>query len=569
MRKGEFMAEVGTKRSPRLPKGPKPLEESDNVVIEADEEVLDGTPARTDNKTSTGNTDNGVNSRNSSDSNVGTNNFQEIEKRPKLPEPPSKVIREHQVSYDYMAQLKPEHWLQVIWYLYRLDPKIIRPDGEEYIDKGSHALTEDYILENFGSGEYQLKFNDVGKPKNAKNVFTAYFRYNLPDKPPKVNMAELDVDAKVNRRFVDQCITKGLLTVDRKPMNTIQPQGVSNDAIVNLLGKMIDKLDRTQINNASKDPRDAAISEAFAIMGKGNEAATRMMLEQMKENSPDTLIKLVTLIMGMMPKQDNKSDDGMLMKFISIMNDKDKTMMDMMNKMMEMTIKASQPKEGQTNNSEDSFDKFMDRFSKMADLMGLTGGGGGGKKSTLEVALQYGMPAVERAFGIIQNLLALKASGVQPITNNGQGQQTRTNQPTLPVTTSTSEVTAEDTEATTVNTNNNGGAGMGINEDLIKRGVLELAPKIVEAMNRDTSGDAFADSINTFLGPQAYDMIAGLGEEKILECIKSVPQVWALFSMREPALKKFIKDFISYGNDEELPTGGEGEGETVKGIVGK
>jgi hypothetical protein len=234
--------------------------------------------------------------------------------------------------------------------------------------------------------------------------------------------------------------------------------------------------------------------------------------------------------------------------------------MGMMEKMMEMTVKAAAPKTVDAEGG-DAFDKMIDRYLKIQEL---TGGGerSGGKKGTLEVIMQYGMPVADKAFGIIMNLLALKANGVQP---TPQSNPMGANAPPIPHPTSLMPVTvASDPKAGTdiasamgsgvegeeiVGTTDTG--GVVVNEAMIKQGLIQMAPMLIGALDRGQPGDQFAEGVNTMYGPKAYDLIAGIGKDKMLEYLKSNQQVWAQLAARERAVVKFIAEFLAYGSDDD------------------
>lgn len=534
------MAQVGTKREPRLPMGP-PVDKIDKID---DDMILD---PEIETK---------LEESKDKDKDKDKDKFDEI-KIAKIPLPPSKRIpdTDTKLFYDWMTILKPEHWVQLTWYMYRNWPRLNKPDDDvKYIDCGNYAITEQWILENHGSGDYMFICNEAGKPKNAKTICTAYVK-NLvhPEYPPKVKMNELDVHFPSNKNYVDRMVAEGKLTVDLKPMNSSQQQngGLSDQIIL----KLLDKVDKQQITRMD-DPKDSAIKAAFEIIGQGNKAATQMMLDQMKQDDPDKLVKLVQTIMGMVPKppEHNGSETTTFMKMLvesqnknaELMAKKDDTIMAMMMKMMESKT---------TPSDDGSFDKTIDRFMKFMELTGMEGLGGGGKKSTLEVALQYGSPILERALGIVQNLMALKAQGapkIDPIT----GKEVLSNQAASPLPISIASSPIQSTEQpTNKQTGKSDVREAMVNnsaeqEDMIKQGLRQIGPKIIEALNRRTSGDTFAESIDNFLGPMVYNQLASLGESKMIEILQTDVALWNQLKLVEPQLKIFIKEFIDYGKPD-------------------
>lgn len=564
------MPEVGKSRQPRLPMGPPipkaPIAATETTtgstteILEDEDKILE--PEGIEHK------------ENKDGSRDGKENFEDI-KRIKIPNPPTTHFKpkDSEEFFKWQDTLKPEHWLQMIWYFYRTSPKIIRPKDQFYIDCGGYPISEDWIVKNHGSGEYYIIVNDVGRPKNARKITQANFKIDNLDYPPNVKMDELDVYYDGNRSFVDRCIAQGKLTTDRKPMNSPN-QSLGGDAVVGLLGKMIDRLDRSQVAN-TKDPKDAAITTAFEIIGKGNEAATKMMLDQMKEQDPDKLIKLVTLIMGMLPKPaEHKDESSSFLKILTdnqnktmeILAKKDETILGLMTKMIEN--KAT------TQSGDDSFDKTIDRFLKFQELTGLVGGGSG-KKSTLETVMQYGGPVLEKVFGMVQNLLVVKAQSDFAKANQGKTPPT-TN---LVVSAASPQVNQGgedgDEELKTVESGNSGkdvrGAMQQSSEQqlaMIKEGLKQIGPKILEALARGTSGDSFAESIDTFMGPMVYNQLAALGESQILEILKSDNVLWSKLVTVEPALKKFVREFLSYGDDTvEPPPSATTTGDSKGGII--
>lgn len=521
------MAQVGTKREPRLPTGPPIVNKLD------DDTILDPS---TSNDEST----------KKAEEKKKEDKFEEV-KIAKVTPPPSKVLRDGNTDlfYKWLAELTVEQFAQLSWYLYRLWPRIERAPEKKYIDCGNYAINEQWILDNHGSGDYMFICNEAGKPKNAKTICTAYVK-NLthPEYPPKVVMSELDVHFPSNKTYVDRMVAEGKLTVDLKPMNTTQTNGGLSDQIIL---RLIDKIDRGNLSNL-KDPKDNAINTAIEIMAKGNQAATQMMLDQMKAEDPEKLLKLMTLMFSMVPKPiEHKDESGsQTMKFLEIMAKKDETIMNLMMKMVE---KASAP---QVASEDGSFDKTIDRFMKFMELTGMEGLVGG-KKSTLEVALQYGAPILERALGIAQNLLALKAQGA-PKTDQSAANQTQ--QTIMPLAVSSAPIVETDGTGKPINNQTKDPreamlAQSGEQEEMIKQGLKQIGPKIIEALSRGTTGDDFAESIDHFLGPMVYNQLASLGETKMIEILKTDEQLWNTLKTVEPALRQFIHEFIEYGKADD------------------
>ncbi len=540
------MAQVGKPREKtgaRLPVGPKANDKESIALLEMDVDLPDTSQVKTEVKVEV--------------KKEGEDEFKEIG-RVKVPTPPAQVIRNNEIQqfYDWSKCLAEENIkVQVSWYLFRSWPKIERLDNQHYIDCGNYPITEQWLLDEHGSGDYMITVNQSGKPKNAKTLCKAYPKIYNSAYPPKVKLDEVDVHYPGNKIYVDKLVAEGKLTSDLKPMNTAQVGGASNDALIGLIKSLIDKQDRNAMAGM-KDPKDSAINTAFEIIAKGNATATQMMLDQMKQDDPDKLLKLVTLIMSMTKPAESKGDDGGMMKLLIETQNKNAELMakkdeQLMNVMMKMFEKANAPKE---ESKDDGFDKSLDRFMKLMELTNMSGGGG--KKSTLETIMEHGAPVLQSILGVAQNFMALKAAGVPGIQQPGASndpavinKEVKANI-TLAPPPANGGVSNGGSNGVAEAMGDGGAENVKMQEAMIAQGLKQLGPMLVGAIERGTSGDSFAESIDTMYGPVAYNQIVGLGMEKMIEILKSDNNLWAKLSPIETLLRKFIDEFIEYGKPE-------------------
>src|SRR6185369_1195442 len=156
-------------------------------------------------------------------------------------------------------------------------------------------------------------------------------------------------------------------------------------------------------------------------------------------------------------------------------------------------------------------------------------GEGSGKKSTLETVLQYAAPLLGNVAGIIQNMTAIRAQGLPKLDpNTGQEIVDSVNKPGasgIPV-----AIAPVAQNPTPGQPQTNGVAGAMENnqmmqEQMVKQGLKQIGPQLIDALNRGVSGDEFAESIEKFFGPMAYNKIVGLGYEKIIEVLKTDQQL--------------------------------------------
>lgn len=464
----------------------------------------------------------------------------------KIPKAPAKKIRDNDVFFRYMEELDADrsNWDSLVLYCYRMWPQIVRPDKEKYIDVQSNGINEDWIIKNHGSGDYMFILNDSNKPKNAKEVCTAYVKVRHPDYDPLVNLSELDMQYRGNRAFVDKMIALGKLSPDGRVMNGQAVQGqVSDASVVQLLGRMIDKMDRKDLGRAS-DPTDTAINKAFEVMARGNQAATEMMLSQMKQEDPEKLLKLITMVTGLVRQPEVKQDDSIWKLLLQTQSQAHDQQLKLMEKMIEIKAGEKEPLDEDT-----VMDKLLNRMEKMQTLFASMGGGeNGGKKGTLEVIMQYAGPSIGQALGIINNLLVLNAAkvginpnGPQPVTQSGDAINKQQEQIIEGEVVKPGAPTDMD-EA---------------NKEGLRQQVRQYSPMIISAVNRGESGEEFAASIDTLFGKDSgvYTGLAALGEEQLIAFLKLDEQTWLRLAPLELKLRKFIQEFIFYGTDEAQQEG--------------
>lgn len=556
-----YMATVGQereKRGPRLPTGPKASEIADLYKDEGDiGEVVEA--PKVQEKVATPTT--------SVVATVATvaeekNEFEEIKPRPKVPQPPAKTIQSADAPafYQWLRGLTPEHFAQLGFYMYRTHPIIDRkPPKTKYIDCFSQVIDEQWVLETHGSGHYMIIVNDSGLDKKTKTITTAHLRIQNPIYPPKVNMWDLDVNHPDNKMYVERCIIDGKLKGDKTPMSEPNAAtggvGGGNEALVMLLDKMISRMDRQQFANA-KDPKDEAISAAFQIISKGTETSTRMMLDQMKENDPTKLITLVTAIAELtkQPQQPQQNGMGDMLKFMELMDKRSDAN-------LQLVLKVLETKKEEKSDDGDGLDKFLDRITKLQEIGGLFGGGG--KKGTLETVLEYGMPvlgsiasAADSFFKMRAGLpvTAMPANGVPQNPSSQAPQQQRS--VAAPPNVQTSQT--QQPQAQPAPTQEQA----MLMEIQIRNGLKQLTPMLVLALQRkndngtDFDGSQFAEGIDNTYGGAAYDMLAGLGKDKMLAFMREDQESWAQLSPFEARLGTFIDEFLDYGKPEPAEASG-------------
>ena len=81
--------------------------------------------------------------------------------------------------------------------------------------------------------------------------------------------------------------------------------------------------------------------------------------------------------------------------------------------------------------------------------------------------------------------------------------------------------------------------------------LIQYGGMVLNALQRGVSGDQFAESVETMIGPLQYSQIADAGKEAIIGEMKSVPEFWNQVAPYANSLDKFVSDFIAYGQGGE------------------
>jgi hypothetical protein len=83
-------------------------------------------------------------------------------------------------------------------------------------------------------------------------------------------------------------------------------------------------------------------------------------------------------------------------------------------------------------------------------------------------------------------------------------------------------------------------------EEAMLLGVLrQFMPMILSTLNQGGDGYGLARTVIALFGRDTYDQAAGLGKDKIMQLVKSDPDLWAQVAPIEPRFTKFLGEFTS------------------------
>lgn len=213
-------------------------------------------------------------------------------KRSKLPK--INVSPRDTTLYEWFDALTEDDWARVMVYFYRVSPRIVREPSNIYsIDKvkPEHPINKEWILEEFGSGKYKIQVNDADMPKDKRLICNCYPDYHDPERPPKVDARELDVDYKGNRLIVERFIREGKLTPDRQPV-VHQPSESAEATMAQAMKEVA--IEAMKQRGAGGDKLESqAMGKMMDMMATASNKSIEIALGQVKKDDPAAIVALL------------------------------------------------------------------------------------------------------------------------------------------------------------------------------------------------------------------------------------------------------------------------------------
>jgi hypothetical protein len=84
-------------------------------------------------------------------------------------------------------------------------------------------------------------------------------------------------------------------------------------------------------------------------------------------------------------------------------------------------------------------------------------------------------------------------------------------------------------------------------EEVMLRGVLrQFMPMLVSSLNQGGDGHGLAETVITLFGRPTYNQAFGLGKDKIMQLVKTEPDLWAQVAPIETKFSRFLDEFTGY-----------------------
>src|ERR1035437_726039 len=238
----------------------------------------------------------------------------EIKEKRALPTPPGKLVGFKDLQ-DWLALVPKDAEERITIWIYRREPiinrQLVDPQQDNNIDiifNGFNKLTEAYMRENHGGGNYKFTIKDADKPKTQMGgYFEAVLDIPMIDCPPKLDLREVDWNNIKNKGFKSWCRARKMIGEDDKPMAEISKEDktVTTGVDANMLKMMLD------FTAKMSDKEQAALKQKIGGENAVSKSMNELFLEKMKQEDPNkqsqTMIAMITAIKGMQPevKSDN------------------------------------------------------------------------------------------------------------------------------------------------------------------------------------------------------------------------------------------------------------------------
>jgi hypothetical protein len=454
----------------------------------------------------------------------------------KLPAPPGKNLTCPQLLA-YWQSVPVECAARLLGYLYRLQPIIDlqreNPDTPVYIAKFSQPPnSQDDILAEFGTGSYKLQLTDADKTFGRGLLCECRWSFSesFTTHPPVLPISALVVDHKDNKRYVEYLRSKGLL-----PMSgaAVPATGTSDAAVHGLVDTIKQLLPRAMELRQSSNPSEQALGKIVEMFGAANKASLEMALGQVRQNSPEDTLKLLTLLQGLTNREGGGTNQIMQL-FMTQLAAAEKRNGELMLELLK----------NRGNNGLDQVAQLMQLFQSWNAMM--PGNRPQGKFAWLE-------PYIPQAFGLADKL----ASGLSMLGRANQFAQ-RPMPSSAPAMAGTPMMPAHNGGMEPLSPAAAPAANQGGDVALALQSLLtQLWNPMMVQINQGVRGEAFVDWVVAGYNVTVTDH-AGIremvnqmgGPAGVLRMLEySNPGAWAQVAPIQPQFVRFLEEFLAWTPD--------------------
>jgi hypothetical protein len=462
----------------------------------------------------------------------------EIKEKRALPTPPGKLVGFKDLQ-DWLALVPKDAEERLTIWIYRREPiinrQLVDPQQDNNIDiifNGFNKLTEAYMRENHGGGNYKFTIKDADKPKTQMGgYFEAVLDIPMIDCPPKLDLREVDWNNPKNKGFKSWCRARKMIGEDDKPMAEIvkEDKTVTTGVDANMLKMMLD------FTAKMSDKEQMALKQKIGGEDAVSKSMNELFLEKMKQEDPNkqsqTMIAMITAIKGMQPEIKSENTLALIMPmFMAMFQQMNEAAGRQMTLFVEM-LKNNKPVERQE----------VDELEKLRNLLAIAkeikGGGTAPEKTVTESIIEAGTQLLPPVLQIVANIqqanIAKGLGGTPPKSqgvSNGNGtdmmSQIQHGQIAPPTAQTAIPTPAPINEAAQI--------------------IAQFEPIIINKLSQE--GWEFAAWIADGFGDMTAASIVKHGVEGLLAAAKSVPTFWQKIeaSYGEPHLRKWLESLCRY-----------------------
>lgn len=439
--------------------------------------------------------------------------------------------------FEWINLLGDSHWSRLLIYVYRIFPKIDRtlkfPNGDKNIDIISEGLTENDFLGRHGGGKYRFIVTDTeAENRNDNKLFVCESEWAWHETPPVLDYETLLISDKDNKAYIGWATAKGVLSLPTN--NTREKDDGLKDITKTLLNTFLEEKRR---------PREET--------PRGDNPYNLVIAKLLENQSPDkqfsTITNLLTLLKPATPEFSFKD-------FLELTQKQAAERETLILKFMQ--YKEDQAKE-KTENQETpkSLVEQLKEAKETAQLLGLgpkiSGGGEWVDKllnnpvvgALAAMGLQYMQQKMQSTPQIATPGLAQIAS---PFAMQPQGLAPTPN-PTNP-----SNPNSMETDTNMLN--------LDPRVAMLKSAIQVVAQPMLNTINKGETGTDFALWVIDGYGRQAYDAIASIGVNSLLEVIKTIPEIWNVI-LQTGNDQKFTKMLTEFCDRDEVDKALNGDDE--------
>lgn len=474
------------------------------------------------------------------------------------------------------------------------------------IDKrsGTDVLTSlDDILHHYGSGNYTIRFNQA-EPNKAVCLCIIQ---GLRDEqhPPVVDLNTLLVDDPANKPYIEGLRLRGVRVPGVDPINEEDQVGAA--AVTQMVGTVERLMDRNaelsaRVASPPKEEKrpgadESIVSTALAtgmkIISNASDTQSAMLKSAMDKvgelsktavppaaaAAPDPLAMiesvgnlLKTLVppaapnnqLDMLVAAALKRSDTLEEKLFTIQAQQLTFLQSMLTQSQQIskpTADAATPRRAAAEGMPATPIEMLRDLVKLKEgLSNLTG-----DASAAEAPVSRSNPNAPWWASLLQNLPQLVQGGAaiasmiavasynNAIAKTGTGQPTPVAMPTItpPAETEPNEELPPPPPSDGAETNLPQPGDTTLNA--YHHFLAQLEKPLLLALENNEPGDQFAEKLVGWQGQVAYDLLHGLGRDSVVQILSTYRPIWSVVSTIPQKFSQFLDEFLSYGDQEQLP----------------